>query len=110
MAVQGREADAKTGRIGLAEFGNVVGDGARGLRREFAEAIVQKPQQRRLRTGPWGGERRKRFHRLSLCNAIRARATRSAPWLAAGPAAGRAKPWGRGWRGRAASPAFAIAA
>src|SRR5215469_11071448 len=99
MAVQSCEADAKMGRVGLAELRDVVGDGAGSLGREFVEAIVQKPQQRRLRAGPGGCERRKRFHRLSLCNAIRARATRPAPSPAAGPAEGRSKPLARGWRG-----------
>lgn len=90
MAVEGREADAKMGRVGLAELGNVVGDRAAGLGQEICVTSVQKPQQRRLRAGPGrggrGDGRRRSFHRLSLCNAIKARATGSEPELGDGSA------------------------
>ena len=58
------------------------GDGAAGLGSEIGVTGVQEPQQGRLRTGPGSGagvkRRRRLFHRLLLCNAIRVRATGSA--------------------------------
>src|SRR5262245_13036255 len=38
--------------IGLAELGDVIGDGACGFRREIGMAGGEKPQQRRLGRGP----------------------------------------------------------
>jgi len=52
MTIEGGEADAEMGRVGLAEFGDVVGDGAFVIGCEFRVAFVEKPQQRRFQTGP----------------------------------------------------------
>src|SRR4051794_6553025 len=82
MAVEGGEADAKMGRVGLAEFGDVIGDRAVGFSSEIGMASIQEPQQGRFRAGPGGGagvKRKRLFHRLLLCNAIRVRATGPAP-------------------------------
>src|SRR5882757_6074339 len=107
MSVQGSEADAKMGRVGLAELGNVVGDGAAGFLGEIRVARVQKPQQRRFRAGPGrraggGGRRRRRFHRLLLCNAITGRATGSAATAADEAVAMQSERWVQGWQARAA--------
>src|SRR5215218_2668469 len=83
MAVEGGEADAEMGRVGLAKFRDVVGDRAAGLADEIRVAIVQEPQQGRFRAGPGGGagvkRRRRLFHRLLLCIAITVCATGPAP-------------------------------
>ncbi len=55
MAVERGEADAEMIGIGLAEFGDVVGDVAAGLAAESAWQAVEKPQQRRLQGGPVHG-------------------------------------------------------
>ena len=55
VAVEGGEADAEMIGIGLAEFGNVVGDRAAGLGEELGMAMVEEPQQRRLGAGPMAG-------------------------------------------------------
>ncbi|MDP1866890.1 MAG: hypothetical protein Q8L13_11190 [Bradyrhizobium sp.] len=52
VAIEGGETDAEMGRVGLAEFRDVVGDGAAGLLRKIRVATVEKPQQRRFRGGP----------------------------------------------------------
>src|SRR5258705_8670040 len=100
MAVEGGEADAEMGRIGLAEFRDVVGDRAAGLASEFGVARIQEPQQGRLRTGPGRGagvrRRRRLFHRLLLCNAIRVRATGPAPGPGAVSAPARSERSGSG--------------
>src|SRR6266508_1361250 len=100
MAVEGSEADAEMGGVGLAEFGDVIGDRAAGLASELGVARIQEPQQGRLRAGPGsraGIKRRRRlFHRLLLCNAIRVRAT--GPASGSGAVSARARPtrWGSG--------------
>jgi hypothetical protein len=38
VAVEGGETDAEMGRVGLAELGNVVGDGAAGISGEVVVA------------------------------------------------------------------------
>ena len=48
MAVQGGEADAEMGRVGLAEFRDVIGDRAAGFTGEVGMAAVQEPQQGRF--------------------------------------------------------------
>ena len=93
VAVEGGEADAEMGRVGLAEFRNVVGDGAAGFLRKIRMATVEEPQQRRFRGSP-GGRRggkgwRQLFHRLQSCRAIRARATGSREEAAGASAAPR---------------------
>ena len=52
VTVEGGETDAEMGRVGLAEFRDVVGDGAAGLQRKIRVATVEEPQQRRFRGGP----------------------------------------------------------
>src|SRR5436190_4285846 len=44
MAVEGGEADAEMGWVGLAEFGDVIGDRAVGLASEIGVACIQEPQ------------------------------------------------------------------
>src|SRR5258708_5334349 len=99
MAVEGGEADAEMGRVGFAELGDVVGDRAVGFAGEIGVASIQEPQQGRFRTGPGGGagvKRRRLFHRLLLCNAIRVRATGPAPGFGAVSARVRAGRSGSG--------------
>ena len=52
VTVEGGETDAEMGRVGLAEFRDVVGDGATGVQRKIRVATVEEPQQRRFRGGP----------------------------------------------------------
>lgn len=52
VAIEGGETDAEMGRVGLAEFRDVVGDGAAGVQRKIRVATVEEPQQRRFRGGP----------------------------------------------------------
>src|SRR5438445_7456639 len=77
MAVKGREADPEMIRIGLAEFRDVVGDGAAGLRRKIGMTAIEEPQQRRFRAGPTVGFGSCRFHEEQLCRAMIVRATGS---------------------------------
>src|SRR5262245_48486447 len=96
MAVEGGEADAEMGGIGLAEFRDVIGDSAGVFAGEIGVAGVQEPQQRRFRAGPdrWAGRRGRRvFHRLLLCNAIRVCATGPARAAGVAPEGARAGPW-----------------
>ena len=57
VAVEGGEADAEMIGVGLAEFRDVVGDGAAGLRGKIGVAGGEKPQQGRFRRRPscWHG-------------------------------------------------------
>src|SRR6185369_4945951 len=100
VAVERREADAKMGRIGLTELGDVVGDRAGFVGGEFLVALVKKPQKRRFRTGP-GAVGGRNFHRPPLCTAITARATGARPAPGGGPGTLRPERWVRGWQGRA---------
>src|SRR5450631_47853 len=79
MPVEGGEADAEMVGVGIAEFGDIVGDGAAGLGGKIRMTGGEEPQQGRLRGGPGrglgGGCGWCWFHRLPLCSAIMARAT-----------------------------------
>ena len=55
VPVEGGEADAEMIGVGLAEFRDVVGDGAAGLRGKIGVTGGQEPQQRRFRGGPAAG-------------------------------------------------------
>ena len=93
VAVERGEADAKMGRVGLAEFRDVIGDRAAGLREVFRMTGVQEPQQGRFRTGPGRGAGGRYFHRPQFCRAITGRATGSAPEFGGGSAAMRSGLW-----------------
>ena len=55
VTVDGGEADAEMIGIGLAEFRDIVGDGAAGLVGKIRVATVEEPQQGRFRGGPGRG-------------------------------------------------------
>jgi hypothetical protein len=59
--------------IGLAEFGDVIGDRAAGLRGKISMAGVEEPAQRRLQGGPVVGmpaRRRVRDVHVGSCHAV----------------------------------------